>query len=155
MAMKLASLVAVLLLTGVAHADPAPTNPFSDAAPMDPYAAQPAGRMDPYAGGRLHPNAGRMQRGQLRQLLLQRFDRNRDGRLEPRERRQAARALQRLAHKLMRQDERGMRRNRFIRRYDMNRDGNVGPGEIPPAVADELRPLDRDGDGWLQGDELP
>lgn len=134
--MKLASLVAVLLLTGVAHADP---TPFANPAPVDPYAAPPP------------PPA----RGQLRQLLLQRFDRNRDGRLEPRERRQAARALQRLAHKLLRQDARAMRRNRFIRRYDTNRDGNVGPGEIPPPVADELRPLDRDGDGWLQGDELP
>ena len=131
--MKLVSLVAAVLLTGVAHAQP-----------VDPYAAPPAPRMQP-----------QQQRGQLRQFLLQHFDRNRDGRLEPRERKQAARVLQRIAHKLMRQDGRQMRRNRFIRRFDANRDGNVGPGEIPPGLADELRPLDRDGDGWLQGDELP
>jgi hypothetical protein len=47
------------------------------------------------------------------------------------------------------------RKQAFFRRYDLNRDGNIGPGEMPPALANELRPLDRDGDGWLQGNELP
>jgi hypothetical protein len=41
-----------------------------------------------------------------------------------------------------------------MQRYDRNRDGNVGPREMPPGLADELRPLDRDGDGWLDNNEL-
>ena len=36
-----------------------------------------------------------------------------------------------------------------IRRYDLNGDGNVDPGEMPPAAAERLRRLDRDGDGWV------
>jgi hypothetical protein len=135
--MKLASLVAVLLLSGVAFAQPAP---------VDPYAAPVAQR----------------PRGELRMMLLKHFDADHDGRLDPRERMKAARVLQRISNKLMmsaakmqRRGPRMMRRERFFRRYDVNRDGNVGPGEIPPAVADELRPLDQDGDGWLSGDELP
>ena len=94
-------------------------------------------------------------RGQLRALLLQHFDRNHDGRLDPRERRQAAKALRRLAHRMMRGDMRAQRHRKFIQRFDRDGDGNVGPQEMPPGLADELRPLDRDGDGWLQGDELP
>lgn len=120
--MKLAALLAVLLLSGAAHADP----------PQPPP-----------------------PRGQLRALLLQKFDHNQDGRLGPRERRRAARALHRLAAKLERGDMRQQRQRKFIHRYDRDRDGNVGPGEMPPGLADELRPLDRDGDGWLQGNELP
>jgi Ca2+-binding EF-hand superfamily protein len=108
-------------------------------------------------------------RGELRQLLLQRFDRNHDGRLEPRERRQAARALHRLANRLVQMDARAMRngmsapqtdarerrQRKFIRRFDIDHDGNVGPNEMPPGLADQMRPLDRDGDGWLRDDELP
>ena|SRR5688572_11239169 len=120
--MKLASLLVVMLLGGVAHASPG-------------------------------------AKGQLRQLLLQNFDRDQDGRLGPQERKQAAKALRRVAHRLMRAEMRaGMkhkRNRRFVRRFDLDHDGNVGPGEMPPALADELRPLDRDGDGWLQGKELP
>ena len=128
--MKLASLLVVLMLGGVAHAE-------------DPFAAQPR------------------QRGQLRQMLLQKFDRNGDGRLGPHERRQAARVLRRLADRMerpqMRQQrqQRHQRQHKFIDRFDHDRDGNVGPGEMPPGLADELRPLDRDGDGWLEGNELP
>jgi len=140
MAMKLASLVAVLVFSGVAYAQPAPMNPYA-APPPPPQPQQRAERMQ--------------ARGEMRQFLLQHFDRNRDGRLEPRERQRAARVLQRIAQKLMRNEGRQMRRKAFVRRYDLNRDGNVGPGEMPPAVANELRPLDRDGDGWLEGDELP
>ena len=121
--MKLAGLLVVLLLSGVAHADGGP----------------PPQR----------------QRGQLRALLLQHFDRNHDGRLQPRERKQAAKALRRMAHKMMRGDMKQQRKRQFIDRFDRDRDGNVGPAEMPPGLADELRPLDRDGDGWLQGDELP
>lgn len=102
-------------------------------------------------GSVAHADAPR-PRGQLRQLLLQHFDRNHDGRLEPRERKQAARALHRIATRLAKTDS---RRAKLLRNYDRNRDGSVGPREMPPAVADELRPLDRDGNGWLEGNELP
>ena len=96
-----------------------------------------------------------MPRGQLRQLLLQRFDRNHDGHLDMRERRQAARALYRLANKMARMDMKQQRRRQFIQRFDCDGDGNVGPNEMPPGLANEMRPLDRDGNGWLQGNELP
>jgi hypothetical protein len=48
----------------------------------------------------------------LRQMLLERFDRNHDGRLGPRERRHAARALRKMAKRLARGErrERGGRR---------------------------------------------
>lgn len=97
----------------------------------------------------------RGQNGQFRQMIMQRFDRNHDGRLEPRERKQAARALHRIANRLAQADGRAQRKQKFIRQYDLNGDGNVGPGEMPPALARELQPLDRDGDGWLEGNELP
>jgi len=122
--MKLAGLLVVLLLGGVANADNGPPPP---------------------------PRP----RGQFRALLLQHFDRNHDGRLGPRERRQAAKALRRLAHKMSRPEMRQQRHRQFVDRFDRNRDGNVGPEEMPPGLADELRPLDRDSDGWLEGDELP
>jgi hypothetical protein len=121
--MKLA-LAAVLLVSGIAHADP-------QGPPAQP------------------------RRGQMRQLLLQHFDRDHDGRLDPRERKQAAKQLRKLVHRLMRADMRQQRQRKLIQRFDRNRDGNVGPHEMPPDLADELRPLDRDGDGWLHGDELP
>ena len=122
--MKLAGLfVALLLTSGIAHADNGPPAP--------------------------------RPRGQLRALLLQRFDRNHDGRLEPRERKQAAKALRKLARRMMRADMREQRHRQFIQRFDRDGDGNVGPQEMPAGLADELRPLDRDGDGWLQDNELP
>jgi hypothetical protein len=101
------------------------------------------------------------QRGQFRQLLLERFDRNHDGRLEPQERRHAIRALRKLARKLEMADHRGQggqggqdgewrhARARALRRFDTNRDGVVGPEEMPPGMARKLRPLDRNHDGWL------
>jgi hypothetical protein len=112
------------------------------------------------------------QRGQFRQLLLERFDRNHDGRLEPQERRHAVRVLRKLARKLERrsredQDDKGARearemqgrrgehgewrhaRGRALRRFDTNGDGVVGPEEMPPGMARKLRPLDRNRDGWL------
>ena len=121
--MKLAGLLVVLLLSGVAHAD-------------NPGVQQPR------------------QRGQLRALLLQHFDKNHDGRLGPRERRHAAKALHRLAAKMMHGGKQ-QRQRKFVERFDRDGDGNVGPAEMPPGLADELRPLDRDGDGWLEGNELP
>jgi hypothetical protein len=45
-------------------------------------------------------------RGELRQLLLERFDRNHDGRLEPQERRRAILALRRLARRMAMQERR-------------------------------------------------
>jgi hypothetical protein len=44
--------------------------------------------------------------GELRQVLLQKFDRNHDGRLEPDERHRAARALRKLARRLEREGRR-------------------------------------------------
>jgi hypothetical protein len=125
--MKLAALalVTTLGLGGAAYADPA-----------RPDASDPD-----------HP------RGQLHQLLLERFDRNQDGRLEPRERRRAIRALRRLARRLAIQERRaehqGLRQRGMVRRYDANGDGVVSPDEMPPGLARRLRPLDRNGDGWL------
>lgn len=97
---------------------------------------------------------GPRPRAQLHQLLLQHFDHDHDGRLEGRERKQAARALHRLAKRLAKGDKQNGRRARLMQRYDRDGDGNVGPREMPPGLADELRPLDRDGDGWLEGNEL-
>jgi Ca2+-binding EF-hand superfamily protein len=130
--MKLASLLVVLVLSSVAHADRTPVNPFAP-----------------------EPRAHIAQRGQLRALLLQHFDKNGDGKLGPRERRRAAKALHRIAAKLMRNDGKHQRQRRFVERFDRDGDGDVGPAEMPPGLADELRPLDRDGDGWLRGNELP
>lgn len=127
--MKLAALLVVALLGGTAHA------------------------------GRARAHGPRKQA--LRAAVIQQFDRNGDGVLEPRERRQAAKALKRLAKRMQhggkraQQGKRQARKQAFIRRYDLNHDGNIGPGEMPPALANELRPLDRDGNGWLQGSELP
>jgi hypothetical protein len=96
-------------------------------------------------------------RGELRQLLLERFDRNHDGRLEPQERRRAIRALRRMARRLAVQERRagrldgrpGMRQRALIRRFDANGDGVVSPDEMPPGLARKLRRFDRNGDGWL------
>jgi hypothetical protein len=126
--MKLAAvLLAVVAVTGVAAADP-----------VDPYAPPP--------------------RAALRAQLLARFDRNHDGRLEPRERRHAIRALRRLARQLARQERRIERRaarlNGIVQRYDVNGDGVVGPDELPPGMVRRLRPLDRNGDGWVDNADL-
>jgi hypothetical protein len=92
-------------------------------------------------------------RGQLQEVLLERFDRNHDGRLEPQERRRAIRALRKLTRRMARQERRAemrdMRQRALVRRFDTNGDGVVGPEEMPPGLARRLRPLDRNGDGWL------
>lgn len=143
--MKLAVLALSFLLgSGIAHADrfdsPAPLDPYADAAPS-------------------HPTGGRgqwrkkFQRSRLRQALVQQFDQNGDGRLQPTERKQAARALRKLAHRLQQQGRQG--RERLIQRYDIDGDGNLGPGEIPPRVKNRLRKVDRNDDGWIGNDELP
>src|SRR5579862_1913196 len=100
--MKLAAVVLASLIafTGRAHADA--YGPPGSNAPAPPQ-----------------------RRAELRQMILERFDRNHDGRLEPRERRQAARALRRLARRLMR-DQNGARnaklRRQVIERYDLDGD---------------------------------
>ncbi len=103
-------------------------------------------------GSAAHADSAR-PRGELRQLLLERFDRNHDGRLEPQERRHAIRALRKLAIKLAmqgdRDHERGARARGMMRRFDVNGDGRIGPEEMPPGAARRLRPLDRNNDGRL------
>jgi Ca2+-binding EF-hand superfamily protein len=149
--MKLAALAiaTTLGLAGLAHADP----------------SQQLGNV----GDPARP------RGQFRQLLLERFDRNHDGRLEPEERRKAIRTLRRIARNMAMQErraegrearqggrqrgERGQRddarRERLLRRFDTNHDGVVGPDEMPPGMARRLRPLDRNRDGWLDDRDRP
>src|SRR5687768_12943136 len=73
-------------------------------------------------------------RGELRQFLLERFDRNQDGRLEQQERRQAIRMLRRVARRLAMQDRdyrHDTRGRGMLRRFDANGDGVVGPQEMP------------------------
>jgi hypothetical protein len=123
---------AILALTGAARADE-----YSGPLPPQPMAQQMP-----------------RQRGAMREALLEQFDANHDGRLEPNERRHAARALRRIARRLARSERRAARAERralrqTIRRYDLNGDGNVDPSEMPPAAAERLRPLDRNGDGWV------
>jgi hypothetical protein len=141
--MKLAALVLVtsLGLGGMAHADPVDSR------------GTPAGIAAEGRRGSIDPAR---PRGQFRQLLLERFDRNHDGRLEPQERRHAIRTLRRIARKMAMQERRGEAREarrdgrgRNLRRFDTNHDGVVGPDEMPPGMARKLRPLDRNGDGWL------
>ncbi len=92
-------------------------------------------------------------RAPLRAALLARFDHNHDGQLQPQERRQAIRALRRLTRKLAREQQGAARRvgreRELIQRFDVDGDGDVGPGELPPELADRMRPLDRNGDGWV------
>jgi hypothetical protein len=118
-------------LLGAAHAQP-----------VDPYAAPPP-----------PPPPQQQQAAPLRAALMERFDRDHDGRLDPVERKQAIKALRKLERNLARQQMRDARRaarlRRVIRRYDLDGDGNVGPGEIPPDVARRLRRFDRNGDGWV------
>ena len=77
-------LLAFLVMTGMAAADPMP---------------QPA--PIPVQGGVMVPIPPREQ---LRAAVLARFDKNHDGVLEPKERRHAAKALRRMARRLARED---------------------------------------------------
>jgi hypothetical protein len=49
----------------------------------------------------------------FRQMIIERFDANHDGRLEPRERRHAARALRKLAKRMARGERRQARQPRW------------------------------------------
>jgi hypothetical protein len=120
-----------------------------------------AARADEYSGPPPPPGPTQMQRpmGPLRAAMLERFDANHDGRLEPNERRHALRALRRMERQLARQQRRQMRAERrqlrqTIRRYDLNGDGNVDPSEMPPAAAQRMRPMDRNGDGWVDENDF-
>jgi hypothetical protein len=92
-------------------------------------------------------------RAHVRQALLQAFDRDGDGHLDPQERRRASRVLRRIARRLARGGRHDGMRQRMIERYDRNGDGNVGPREMPPAAADDARRFDRDGNGWIDPGE--
>jgi hypothetical protein len=96
----------------------------------------------------------------LRAALLEGFDANGDGRLGPRERARAARALHRMERRLSRPAGadarahlRAQRVQRMIQRFDRDRDGHLGPGEVSPAASHRLRGLDRDRDGWVEPGE--
>ena len=95
--MKLVTLLLVAALGGTAAADPYP---------MQPYGGPPPGAQ---VGVGVQPVPPRVA---FRQMLLERFDRNHDGVLEPRERRHAAKALRRMAKRFAR-GERGERRQRW------------------------------------------
>ena len=120
--MKLAVLFTALVsFAGLAAAEPGPA---------DPYGA---------------PNPARAERrAERRQMMLQRFDVNHDGRLEPRERRIARRELR---------HERKLRK--LIKKYDLNHDGVVDQGEMPPRMARKLRRWDTNHDGWVDGADAP
>jgi len=160
--MKLATLILAGLLgaTGVARADDPigdeELNPPSGPVQVEP-ARQPIGPAGPGAmRGQRDPRRAQL-RAELRQALVERFDRNGDGRLEPGERRQAIRALRRLVRRMARREmmvERRGRRQRLIQRYDNDGDGNLGPGELPPRLQQKLRRFDRNADGWLDDADL-
>lgn len=156
--MKLATLILAGLLgaTGVARADQPVDNEL--APPSGPVRVEPARQPIGPVGGSVARDPRRMQlRAELRQALLERFDRNGDGRLEPAERRQAIRALRKLVRRMARQEriaERRTRRQRMIQRFDTDGDGNLGPGELPPRLQEKLRRFDRNADGWFDDADL-
>jgi len=88
-------------------------------------------------------------------MVLERFDRNNDGQARARERRQAVRALRRMARQLDREDRRQAKdaEAHAPLRHEPRRQPR--PGEVPPNVANKLRPFDRNGDGWVDPGELP
>jgi hypothetical protein len=105
-----------------------------------------------------YPQASPVQRQknkQLKQALMQQFDRDGDGRLGPEERRKAIRVLARIQQKLAGRDaQRPKNMRRFIQRFDTNGDGNVDRSEMPPGAARKLRRMDRDRDGWVEPTEV-
>lgn len=111
-------------------------------------------------------------RGELRQLLLDRFDKNHDGQLDPKERRHAIRALRRIAHRMAVQERREARRAEREPGRDAYR-AEQEPGRDAYREADRearradrearrqarMRALvqryDRNGDGVVTPDEMP
>jgi hypothetical protein len=153
--MKLATflLAGLLAFTGTAMADDGETlNP-----PSGPVRVETVSDVGPVGSpGARGPGAG-MRRGAGKRAippqLVKRFDRDGNGHLDPQERRQAIRALRRVARQLAREqqaDARAVRQQRrVIRRFDGNGDGVVGPDEMPQRLQRRMRPMDRNGDGWL------
>lgn len=107
MAMKLVTLVLVAALGGAAAADPYPA-PYGGPPPGVQVGGPPPGAQVGIGVERVPPRVA------FRQMLLERFDRNHDGVLEPRERRHAAKALRRMAKRLAR-GERAERRQQAPR----------------------------------------
>jgi hypothetical protein len=102
--MKLAALFVVGLLAGTASAQPYPANPYSAGGPpvaAQPYAGPPPGAVVGVGVEPVPPRAA------FRQMMLERFDRNHDGRLDRRERRHAAKALRKMAKRMARGERRG------------------------------------------------
>ena len=102
---------------------------------------------------RRDPRAQDPRRARLRQALMQQFDADGDGRLDPREQRRALEALRRMEGNLAGR-QRAAKARRFIERHDTNGDGDAGPGEVPRDTANRLRRFDLDGDGWVDPYEL-
>jgi hypothetical protein len=97
--MKLAALLTVLTLGGAAQAQ----GYYGPPGAMPP----PPGAV---VGVGVQPVPPRVA---FRQMVLERFDTNHDGRLEPRERRHAARALRKMAKRLARGERRQARQPRW------------------------------------------
>lgn len=115
MGMKL-TVIALLLMGGIASADDYAGPPGGYGAPGSVQIEDPRPDADVVQADYRQPRDPRMQRPRpdraqkraerqvMRRMVLERFDRNGDGRLEPRERRQAARMLRKMARKLAAQD---------------------------------------------------
>src|ERR1041385_5733827 len=85
-------------------------------------------RADHYNGPARTPH-----RAAMRAMLMAKFDRNHDGRLEPAERKRAAHALRKMARMLMRGErgaggQGGGMRRQIIQSYALNRDGKGRSG---------------------------
>ena len=100
--MKLAALFTVLLLGGAAQAQ----GYYGPPGAMPVPAAPPPGAV---VGVGVQPVPPRVA---FRQIIIERFDANHDGRLGPRERRDAARVLRKLAKRMARGERRQGRQPR-------------------------------------------
>jgi hypothetical protein len=109
------------------------------------------------------PMAPTHPRGQFKQLLLERFDRNHDGQLDRQERRHAIRALRRLAYRMAMQERRaegrpGARDPRGIR-DPQGTDRTARDADRAARREARRRALiqryDRNGDGVVGPDEMP
>lgn len=98
-----------------------------------------------------HASPGR--RAEVRQRLLERFDRNQDGRLEPQERRRAIRVLRMLARRLAMQERADRHARGPMQRFDRNGDAVGDPGRLPRGRM--FRRFDTNGDGAISPGELP
>ena len=120
--MKL-TLIAVILAGFTGLGTVAQADEFYGPPGEAPIAGQPVAQ--PMRGQRGQRGQQGPGNGEMHRALLDRFDRNHDGRLEPRERRQAARALRRMAQKLARQER------RQGRMQQQGRQGQAGGRQAP------------------------